>query len=63
MLSALAIGGVFILNQGMYSLSAPIWNILVNRISEPKWISLLGTLLIFIAFLFMGPVPFLPFDT
>ena len=63
MLSAVAIGGIFILNQGMYSLSAPIWNILVNRISEPKYISLVGTLLLGLAFVFIGPIPLIPIGT
>ena len=50
-------------NGGVYALSAPVWGYLCDKRLPPIIVTLLGSLCIAVAFLFIGPVPFIPVPT
>ncbi|KAA0203699.1 hypothetical protein HAZT_HAZT007212 [Hyalella azteca] len=53
-------GLVFVLNGTTYALSAPIWGKLCDKGVPPMIITLVGALTVIVAFLMLGPAPFLP---
>ncbi|CAG7822490.1 unnamed protein product [Allacma fusca] len=55
-------GLIFIIEAGMYALSAPIWGHLCDNTPQPKRITLLGSVLCFGGFTLIGPAPFMPFE-
>jgi len=61
-LSPFQTGLVFVLNGGTYAISAPIWGKLCDKGMSPKLIILLGSLVVIVSFLLIGPAPFLPLD-
>ncbi|XP_055384964.1 MFS-type transporter SLC18B1-like isoform X2 [Condylostylus longicornis] len=62
-LTPVLLGVVFVINGGIYALTAPIWGWMVDKVFSPKLASLLGTFLIGIAFCAVGPVSFIPLET
>ena len=62
-LNGVLTGLVFVINGGVYAVSAPAWGWLCDRVLQPKYTGLIGIITIFIAFLLVGPAPFIPLDT
>ena len=54
---------MFVVNGGVYALSAPAWGYLCDKRLPPIIVTLLGSVCIAVAFLFIGPVPFIPVPT
>ena len=50
-------------NGGIYAFSAPIWGYMCDKRLPPIIVTLLGSVFIAVAFLFIGPVPFIPVPT
>ncbi|KAF2352408.1 Major facilitator superfamily [Trinorchestia longiramus] len=59
-LTPLQTGLVFVLNGASYALSAPIWGKLCDKGVPANIITLIGSITVVVAFLFLGPAPFLP---
>ncbi|KAA0193883.1 hypothetical protein HAZT_HAZT003132 [Hyalella azteca] len=59
-LSPFQTGLVFVLNGATYAASAPIWGKLCDKGVPPIIISLIGSLTVIVAFILLGPAPFLP---
>lgn len=53
-LSAVRLGVMFIINGGVYALSAPIVGMIVDRIKTPKYVSILGCFCVIIGFSLIG---------
>ncbi len=49
-------GGMFLIQGGVYALTAPMWGYLCDKVIDPHLVNLIGTGLITITFLFLGPV-------
>ncbi|CAG9803605.1 unnamed protein product [Chironomus riparius] len=62
-MSAIWLGVMFVINGGVYAMTAPIVGYLVDKYKTPKIISIFGSLFIMAGFALIGPVAFLPFDT
>ncbi|XP_013785234.2 MFS-type transporter SLC18B1-like [Limulus polyphemus] len=62
-LSPLFVGIVFMVMGLCYAITTPVWGVLVDRNNISKLVGVLGCVFIGVAFLFVGPVPFMPFDT
>lgn len=56
------LGLVFVINGGLYALTAPIWGWSVDKWMNPKVAAVIGSILIIGAFILIGPVSFLPID-
>ncbi|CAL4158618.1 unnamed protein product, partial [Meganyctiphanes norvegica] len=48
------------LEGGFYSLSAPIWGMLTEKILHPILALQIGSIILFASYIIMGPAPFLP---
>ncbi|CAL4156364.1 unnamed protein product, partial [Meganyctiphanes norvegica] len=59
-LSPLEVGAIFILEGGFYSLSAPIWGMLTEKILHPILALQIGSIILFASYIIMGPAPFMP---
>ncbi len=59
-LSALVIGSFFVIQGACYGVSAPIWGYVCDR-KPPKGVMFIGSILITLSFIFIGPLPFFPF--
>ena len=57
-LSPLLIGCMFVVQGGCYGISAPLWGYTCDR-KPPKMVSFIGSFLIAVGFLLIGPVPIL----
>lgn len=55
-------GVVFIINGGIYALTAPIWGWTVDKCLNPKVSAFIGSLLIITAFCLIGPASFMPIE-
>ncbi|KAG7163415.1 MFS-type transporter SLC18B1-like [Homarus americanus] len=62
-LTPLKVGLMFVLSGSMYALTAPFWGWLCDKWVKPRFITTLGALLVVVAFIFVGPMPFLPLET
>lgn len=62
-LSPVVMGLMFVIEGGVYALTAPVWGYLCDRKLQPKVVTLIGSLLVFAGFLLVGPAPFIPMDT
>jgi hypothetical protein len=49
-------GGMFVIQGGTYAIAAPIWGMLCDKVLDPRLVTLTGSLLITVTFLFLGPV-------
>jgi MFS family permease len=57
-------GAIFIVNGGMYAISAPIWGWICDHVSKHlKLITIFGCILISIGFGLIGPFPYIPLET
>ena len=54
---------MFIVNGGIYAISAPLWGYLCDKKLPAIFVTLMGSVFIAIAFLFIGPAPFIPIET
>lgn len=61
-LSPVLLGMVFVINGGVYALTAPLWGYLVDKIVSPKLASCMGSIFIAMAFCLIGPTSFLPIE-
>ncbi|XP_026485114.2 MFS-type transporter SLC18B1-like isoform X1 [Vanessa tameamea] len=62
--SPVILGLIFIINGGIYALSAPTWGWMCDHPSiKPKYVTALGHLFVTAAFLLVGPVPFIDMPT
>ncbi|XP_045590439.1 MFS-type transporter SLC18B1 [Procambarus clarkii] len=62
-LSPFKVGLMFVVSGSMYALTAPCWGSLCDKVIPPRIITTLGTVMVVIAFTFVGPMPFLPLET
>lgn len=62
-LTPVTMGLMFVIEGGIYALTAPIWGYLCDRKIQPKLVTLFGALLIIAGFLLIGPAPFIPVET
>lgn len=54
------VGLTFLILGGVYMVSTPVAGYICDKINYPTLVSILGNLFMAIAFLFIGPVPFIP---
>lgn len=54
------VGCIFMLNGGVYALSAPVWGRLCDKTKQLKIYSLLGSLFTIAGWALVGPLPFIP---
>ena len=57
------IGLMFVVNGATYALFAPIWGYVCDKKLAPIIVTAIGSVLMFVSFLFIGPAPFFPFHT
>ncbi|XP_035897181.1 MFS-type transporter SLC18B1-like [Anopheles stephensi] len=62
-LSPILLGVVFVINGGVYALTAPIWGWGVDKFLNPKVVSAVGCFLVVGGFCMVGPASFIPLDT
>ena len=54
---------MFVVNGATYALFAPIWGYVCDKKLAPIIVTAIGSVLMFVSFLFIGPAPFFPFHT
>lgn len=54
---------MFVINGGIYALTAPIWGCMVDKFLSPKISMFLGSLFIASGFCLIGPASFVPLET
>ena len=52
----LFLGGMFVIQGGTYAFTAPAWGFLCDKVIDPRLATLVGSGLITITFIFLGPV-------
>lgn len=62
-LTPVVVGAIFVINGGIYALSAPIYGWVVDTFKSPKYTTIGGTCMIIIGFLLVGPASFIPVET
>jgi len=62
-LSPVLLGMIFVINGGVYALTAPLYGWLVDNILKPKILTILGSFFIAVGFALVGPAPFIPVPT
>lgn len=62
-LMPVTMGLMFVIEGGIYAVTAPLWGYLCDRKVQPKIITLMGALFIVFGFLLIGPAPFIPMET
>lgn len=62
-LTPFRMGLMFVLNGATYALSAPCWGWLCDHCLSPRSITAFGAVTVVVAFVFVGPMPFLPLNT
>ncbi|KAG5682840.1 hypothetical protein PVAND_012162 [Polypedilum vanderplanki] len=62
-LTAIFLGVMFVINGGVYALSAPFVGYCIDKCKTPKIASILGSIFIIIGFSLIGPATFIPLDT
>ena len=50
------LGGMFVIQGGTYAFTAPMWGYLCDKVIDPRLATLIGSGLITVTFLFLGPV-------
>lgn len=63
LLSPIALGAIFCINGAVYAGTAPIFGCLIDNYCNPKFVTIVGSILIIISFLLIGPAAFIPWDT
>lgn len=59
----IVLGLMFVISGGVYALSAPVCGWLCDKINNPKYVTIAGTIFIAGGFCLIGPVPFIPSET
>jgi len=62
-LSPIVMGLMFVIEGGVYAITAPLWGLLCDRKCRPKIVTLAGALFLAGGFIFVGPAPFIPHET
>uniref|UniRef100_A0A182QYW8 Major facilitator superfamily (MFS) profile domain-containing protein n=1 Tax=Anopheles farauti TaxID=69004 RepID=A0A182QYW8_9DIPT len=62
-LSPILLGVVFVINGGVYALTAPVWGWSVDKFLNPKIVSAVGCFLVVGGFCMVGPASFIPLET
>lgn len=62
-LGPILLGVVFVINGGIYALTAPVFGCMVDKFLSPKVCSTMGCFLVVVGFLIVGPASFLPIET
>ncbi|KAF5269252.1 hypothetical protein FQR65_LT02553 [Abscondita terminalis] len=62
-LSPVVLGLMFVVNGGLYAITAPAFGWICDKNVKPKVIIVIGTILVASGFCLLGPAPFLPMDT
>jgi len=62
-LSPVVMGLMFVVNGGIYAISAPVWGYLCDKKLPGKLVTAVGALLIAGSFVFLGPIRIVPFPT
>ena len=53
---------MFVAQGGSFAISSPFWGYLCDKKINGKLVSVIGTLLTTLSFLFLGPVSFIPIN-
>ncbi|XP_063708219.1 MFS-type transporter SLC18B1-like isoform X2 [Culicoides brevitarsis] len=62
-LGPVLLGVIFVINGGVYALTAPVYGWVLDKCFNPKLATIMGTMLICVGFCFVGPVPFIQAKT
>lgn len=62
-LTPVVLGVIFVINGGIYALTAPFFGWLIDKYVNPKFVTIAGSLIICIGFMLIGPAPFIPLET
>ena len=62
-LTPVQLGFMFVLNGAAYAITAPLWGYLSDKAFTPRHVTICGSTVVFVAFLLVGPVPFIPLET
>lgn len=62
-LSPILLGMIFVINGGVYALTAPIYGWIIDKYLNPKIATIAGTMLICVGFCLVGPASFIPIPT
>lgn len=62
-LTPVILGLVFVINGGVYALTAPFWGWFIDKLIPPKLAACIGSVCIATAFCLIGPTSFLPMET
>uniref|UniRef100_U5EXX6 Putative mfs-type transporter n=1 Tax=Corethrella appendiculata TaxID=1370023 RepID=U5EXX6_9DIPT len=62
-LNAVLLGVVFVINGGVYAMTAPLWGMMVDKFLNPKIAAFTGCVFVAIGFCIVGPASFIPLDT
>lgn len=62
-LPPVVLGLMFVINGGTYAAVAPFFGWLCDRLVPPKYVTVIGTVLVALGFMLIGPVQFLPVPT
>lgn len=58
-LTPIVLGLMFIINGGVYALTAPFWGYLCDKKVHPKVVTLTGSVLLVVGFSLIGPAPWI----
>jgi len=62
-LTPVVMGLMFVIEGGVYAVTAPFWGFLCDRKIQPKIIMMFGAFFVAGGFVLVGPSPFIPLDT
>ncbi|KAJ8684416.1 hypothetical protein QAD02_020208 [Eretmocerus hayati] len=62
-LPPLTLGLMFVVEGGIYALTAPMWGWICDRVGNAKVVTIVGCFLLMVGFSLVGPAPFIPSDT
>ncbi|GFR33623.1 MFS-type transporter SLC18B1 [Trichonephila clavata] len=61
-LTPVILGVIFVITGAIYAVTTPIWGKICDIGGNPLFINIIGSVLTCVGLLFIGPVPFLPFQ-
>ncbi|GIY24981.1 MFS-type transporter SLC18B1 [Caerostris darwini] len=61
-LTPVVLGVIFVITGAIYAVTTPIWGKVCDVGGNPLFINLSGSTMVCVGLLFIGPVPFLPFE-
>lgn len=62
-LTPVVLGLMFVINGGVYAITAPGWGWICDHFSTPKIVTVIGTIFVAAGFCLIGPAPFIPVPT